>query len=68
MYSVLNKLSKYTYFYISKKITSYIFLLAFKIVESLQCILMIDMTVIRGSYPCNNEVRSKIIFYNLALF
>ena len=39
MYSVLNTLSEYTYFYISKNITSYTFLLVFKIAESLQCIL-----------------------------
>ena len=39
MYSVLNTLSEYTYFYISKNITSYTFLLVFKILESLQCIL-----------------------------
>ena len=39
VYSVLNTLSKYTYFYISKNITSYTFLLVFKIVESLHCIL-----------------------------
>ena len=39
MYSVLNTLSKYTYFYISKNITSYTFSLVSKIVESLQCIL-----------------------------
>ena len=38
MYSVLNTLSEYAYFYISKNI-SYNFLLVFKIVESLQCIL-----------------------------
>ena len=41
MYSVLNTLSEYTYFYILKNITSYTFLLAFKIVESLQCTLQI---------------------------
>ena len=39
MYSVLNNLSEYTYSYIDKNITSYYFLLAFKIVKSLQCIL-----------------------------
>ena len=39
MYSVLNTLSEYTYFYISKNMTSYTFLLVLKIVESLQCIL-----------------------------
>ena len=36
-YSVLNKLPEYTYFHISKNITSYTFVA--KIVESLQCIL-----------------------------
>ena len=39
MRSVLNTISEYTYFYISKNITSYTFLLVFKIVESLKCIL-----------------------------
>ena len=37
-YNVLSTPLEYTYFYISKEITSYIFLLVFKIVESLQCI------------------------------
>ena len=37
MFSVLNTHSQYTFFYISKIITSYTFLLVFKIVESLQC-------------------------------
>ena len=39
VYSVLNKLSEYKYFYMSKNITSYTFLLIFKNVESLHCIL-----------------------------
>ena len=39
MYSVLNTLSEYTSFCISKNITSDTFLLVFKIVESLHCIL-----------------------------
>ena len=39
MYSVLSTLSEYTYFYISKNITSYTFLLVLKIDESLHCIL-----------------------------
>ena len=39
MYSVLNTLTEYTYFYISKNITSYTLLLVFKIVVGLQCIL-----------------------------
>ena len=36
MHSVLNTLSEDAYFYISKNIISYAFLLVFKIVESLQ--------------------------------
>ena len=36
---VFYTLSEHTYFYISKNITSYTFLLVFKIIESLQCIL-----------------------------
>ena len=39
MYSVLNVLSKYTYFYLSINISLCTFLLIFKVVESLQCIL-----------------------------
>ena len=39
VYIVLHTFSKYTYFCISKNITSYTFLLVFKIIESLQCIL-----------------------------
>ena len=39
MYGVLNALSEYTCLYISKNITLYTFLLVFKIVKSLQCIL-----------------------------
>ena len=38
MYSILNTLSEYTYFYISKNITS-------KIVESLQCHLKMEVLV-----------------------
>ena len=38
VYSVFNKLSEYTYFYIPKNITSYTFFHVFKIVESLHCI------------------------------
>ena len=39
MYSVLNTLSEHAFLYISKSINSYTFLLVFKIVEILQCIL-----------------------------
>ena len=55
---VLNTLSGYTYFYISKKKIYFIhFLLIFKIVESLQCILNtnemsneISITVVKSSF------------------
>ena len=46
MYSVLNALSEYTYFYISKNITSHTFLIVLKIVESRQCILKKKYTFI----------------------
>ena len=39
IYSILNILSEYKWFYLSKNITSYTFLLVLKIVERLQCIL-----------------------------
>ena len=39
MYKVFENLSKYIYFRISKSITPYAFLLAFKILKSFQCIL-----------------------------
>ena len=39
LYSVLNTLSEYKYLYISKTFNLYTFLLVFKIVERLQCIL-----------------------------
>ena len=39
VFSVLNTLSEYKYCYISKNVTSYIFLLVFKIIKNLQCIL-----------------------------
>ena len=39
MYGVLNTLSEYTYFCISKTLLHALLLLVFKIVESLQCIL-----------------------------
>ena len=38
MYSVLNNLSEYVYFYLSKNL-----LLVFKIVERLQCILNVNV-------------------------
>ena len=41
VYNVLNKLSQHVYLYISTSITSYVFLLVFKIMESIQCILKV---------------------------
>ena len=49
MYSVLNTLLEYTYFYISKDITSYTFLRVYKIVENLQHVLKDKRTVIGRS-------------------
>ena len=45
MHSVLNTLSEYTYFYISKTLLHTLLLLVSKIVESLQCILNILETI-----------------------
>ena len=39
MYNILNVQSEYTYFYITKNVTTYSFLVVSKIVESLQCVL-----------------------------
>ena len=49
MCSVLNTLSEYAYFYISKGVTSHTFLLVFKVIESLQCILNTYITRKQGS-------------------
>ena len=43
----------YTYFYISKNITSYPFLLAFKIIESLHCMLKEDSN---NATFCSDEI------------
>ena len=43
MYGVLNALSEFTYFYTPENVTSYPFLLIFKLVKSLQCILQLDV-------------------------
>ena len=55
-YSVLNKLPEYTYFHISKNITSYTFVA--KIVESLQCILKAIANLF------SNEKRGLILYEN----
>ena len=57
MYSVLNTLSEYIYFYISSNIASYNFLFVFKIVESLQCILKIygEYGILQESFQLDPE-------------
>ena len=62
MYDVLNTLSEYTYFYVSKNITSNTFLLVFKIVESLQCILNIQRinTLFKNKTYCYNKTYQLI--------
>ena len=61
MYNVMNTLSEYTYFYISKNITSCTFLLVFKIVENLQCIVNIRSEIWRPNL-------SKTIAYYRLLY
>ena len=70
MYSVLNTLSEYTYFYIPKDITSYTFLLVFKIVESPQSILNFLERIAMGMDTCkkliiNGNVLSQLFGYPL---
>ena len=56
MYIVLNKLSEYLYFHVSKNITSYTFFLVFKIAERLQCILnyyfRVNFAYLMKLWPC----------------
>ena len=70
MYSVLNTLSEYTYFYIPKDITSYTFLLVFKIVESPQSILNFLERIAMGmdtskKLIINGNVLSQLFGYPL---
>ena len=53
IHSVLNTLSECTSFYISKSITSHTFLLVFKIVKSLQCIL--KLYVLQKAFVCESH-------------
>ena len=57
MYRVLNTLSEYANFYISKNITSFTSLLVFEIVESLQCILK-GYFINTGTHVDCNETRT----------
>ena len=52
----MNTLSDYIYFYISKNITSYTFLLVFIIVESLQCILNKRVNTEAAAHRCSMVV------------
>ena len=64
MYSVLNTRSEYTYFYISKNITSYTFLLVLKIVESRQCILKNKYTFTSYQKTCHIDYQPISINQN----
>ena len=63
MYSVLNVLSKYTYFYISINISLCTFQLIFKIVESFQCILR-DLSY-KQCIPVVNDSTLPLLHENL---
>ena len=68
VYSVLNTLSEYTHFCISKNITSYTFLLVFKIFESLQCIL--NFVKIQNQLPqsiLKVKIKKLLWFYTICL-
>ena len=71
MYGVLNKLSEYSYCYISKNITSYTFVVVFRIVESLQCILKVKVSEYPFK-PNKNVLKNMAVllytyFYNISL-
>ena len=56
MCSVLNTLSEYIYFYIPKNITSYNFLLVFKIFISLRCILNASSSILSKLFIINSLI------------
>ena len=68
MHTVLNALSEYTYFYILKNITLYIFLLVFKIVESLQCIYKKYNSIDSFFWTKDKEVLTVIDICNIAFY
>ena len=57
MYNVLNKLSEYTYFYICETLLHSLLLFVFKIVESLQCILILNGCKLSGFHKSINSVK-----------
>ena len=63
-YSVLNTLSEYTCFHISKNITSYNFLIVLEIVESSQCILKNKYTFTSYQKTCHIDYQPISINQN----
>ena len=66
MYSVLNKLSEYIYFSISKRLLQTLLLLVFKIVENLQCILKRQPhEIVKNTQPSLSELLADELFENV---
>ena len=69
MHRVLNTLSECTYFYISKNINSYTFLLVFKIIESLHCMLRSYYLILSwwnlGRRSCNTPTKKPSVIQNI---
>ena len=62
MYSVLNTLLKYTYFYISKNITSYTFVAFSKIIESLWTVESVSLSkkvILVADFFCVKDITEK---------
>ena len=68
MYSVLNTLSEYKYFYISKTLLHRLLLLVSKIIENLQCILkrLLDWTLLY--YKAHRRDVSRLMWKNFEPF
>ena len=58
----LNTISEYRYFYISKNMTLYTFLLVFKIAKSLQCIVKSDLNMENLNM---NSDKTDLILHNI---
>ena len=61
IHSVLNILSECIYFYISKNITSYTFLLVYKVVKNRQCILKVISFKHRQLTKIKNRIRLRFL-------
>ena len=64
MYNVMNKLSEYIYFYISKNIHT-ILLLIFKNVKSLQCFLKVNLSGWKEYQISHTDYLAQTTSYNL---